>query len=131
MICKTCGNQEAWHVVSAFDTQADSIVDCCDACGLEGAGAGVPDVYLARTGQTFANLCDETGRPYEITSKRHKKEVMDRLGVSEAGDRMNGAPFGTKSWVEGSRAWRKKQFDKDRPAIREMYRRYLENARPK
>lgn len=131
MICRNCDNQNAWHKVSRYDAKTSKWDDCCDACGLEGAGDGIPDVYLQRAGQTFANLCDEMGRPYEITSKRHKKEIMDRLGVSEAGDRINGAPFGTKSWVEGTREWRKKQFDKERPKIRETYRRYLENARNK
>lgn len=123
MICAGCGNENAWHKYIVENREI------CDGCGLEGAGAGVPDVYLARSGQTFANLCDESGRPYEISSKRHKKEVMDKLGVREAGDSVNGAPFGTKSWIDGTRDFRKKQFDADRPRIRETYRRYLDNVR--
>lgn len=85
----------------------------------------LPDVYLEKSGQKFANLTDKMGRPYEITSKRHKKRVMDSLGVQEAGGTFNGAPFGTKTWVDGTRAYRKKQFEKDRPMIREAYSRYL------
>lgn len=88
--------------------------------------AGVPDVYLGRAGQTFESLCDKTGKPYAIQSKRHKKQVMDALGVSEAGGTVNGAPFGTKSWIDGSRDYRKRQFDKERPQIRETYKAWLE-----
>lgn len=131
MTCQNCGNEKAWHVVSAYDPKKGIVSDCCDQCGLEGAGDGIPDVYLARVGQTFANLTDKMGQPIAIQSKRHKKEVMASLGVSEAGDNVNGAPFGTKSWIDGSRSWRKKQFDKDRPSIREAYRRYINNARSK
>lgn len=123
MICRNCNNQNAWHSISRYDTQTEEWIDCCDGCGLEGGGAVVPDVYLPRIGQKFANLCDRMGKPYEIVSKRHKKEVMDKLGVSEAGDRVNGAPSGGKSWIEGSRPYRAKQFDRiDRPMIREQYR---------
>lgn len=88
----------------------------------------LPDVYFSGRSTSFENLCDTMGRPYEISSKRQKKEVMARLGVQEAGDRVNGAPYGTKSWVEGSRGYRRKQFDQDRPMIRETLRRYRERA---
>lgn len=101
----------------------------CDACGLEGAGPTIPDVYFTHSGQKFANLCDKMGRPIEITSKRHKKEVMDKLGVQEAGDRVHGATYGGKSWIEGSRDYRKRQFEKERPVIRETYKRYMDNVR--
>ena len=129
MNCRNCSNEKAWHVVTQYDSETKEMNDCCDQCGLEGGGSSIPDVYLPRLGQKFTNLCDKLGRPYEINSKRQKKEIMDRLGVSEAGDCVNGAPFGTKTWTEGTRAWRKKQFDKDRPKIREAYARYLERAR--
>lgn len=131
MNCRNCNNESAWHVLTTIDDETKELTDCCDRCGLEGGGEAIPDVFLNRAGQRFQNLCDEMGTPYEITSRKQKKEIMDRLGVSEAGDRVNGAPFGTKTWIEGSRPYRKKQFDKDRPAIREAYRRYLENARRK
>lgn len=126
MTCANCQNPKAWHVVSRYDEKEGVVVDCCDACGLEGAGDGIPDVYFNRAGQTFASLCDEMGRPIPIESKRHKKEVMDRLGVREAGDIVNGAKYGTKTWIEGTRAWRKKQFDKDRPMIRQVAKEYRE-----
>lgn len=101
----------------------------CNACGLQGAGEGVPDVYLKRSGQKFENLTDKMGRPIEIRSKRHKKEVMDRLGVSEAGSLVNGAPYGSKNWIDGSRSWRNRQFSKDRPVIQKVLRDWKEKQR--
>ncbi len=50
--------------------------EVCNQCGNP-VNSYVPDVYLARSGQQFANLCDPMGKPYEIKSKRHKKEIMD------------------------------------------------------
>lgn len=128
-MCKGCGNQDAWHLRAVFDAKSNEKYEMCDRCGLQGQGDGVPDVYLERSGQKFANLCDKMGRPYEIRSKRHKKEVMDKLGVSEAGDLVNGAPYGTKSWIEGTRDYRRKQFEKDRPMVRETYKRYLDKVK--
>ncbi len=110
----------------------DGRSECCDKCGATGDGqAMLPDVFLERSGQRFANLCDKMGTPYTITSKRHKKRVMNELGVQEAGGTFNGAPYGTRTWVDGTRAYRKKQFEKDRPMIREAYGRYLAHARNK
>lgn len=132
MICRGC-SQESHHVRTIVDKNGEFYDICANAnCGqLSSMDAYVPDVYLKSSGQKFANLCDEMGRPYEISSKRHKKEVMDKLGVSEAGDTVNGAPYGSKTWVEGSRDYRRKQFERDRPMIRETYQRYLDNVRKK
>lgn len=127
MICNTCGNQEAYHVRTIYE--AGELYDSCNSCGgFSGLSAGVPDVYLGRTGQKFQNLTDKMGNPIEITSKRHKKEVMDSLGVSEAGDRVNGAPYGSKDWISGSRDVRQKEFEKQRPIIRETWKRWKETG---
>lgn len=128
MTCLGCGNKDAYHVTTRFyEGQKD---ERCDRCGAIGDGSALlPDVYFSGRSQTFEALCDEMGRPYEITSKRQKKEVMKRLGVSEVGDRVNGAPFGSKNWVEGTRDARRRGFEADRPKIREIYKRYLERAR--
>lgn len=120
MICRNCNNQNAWHAVSRYDTESEGWIDCCDKCGLEGQGESIPDVYLARIGQTFGALCDDMGKPIPIMSKRHKKEVMDKLGLREHPDRLKG-----ESWIEGSRNYRKKQFDKDRAGIRQTYKEWL------
>ncbi len=113
-------------MVSVFEKGGSH--DQCDKCGLEGAGEGIPDVYLHRAGQRFQNLCDANGVPYEIHSKRHKKEIMDKLGVSEAAGTVNGAPYGSKSWIEGSRDYRRKQFAKDKPMIEKTFREWKEKA---
>ena len=118
--CLNCGNPSPWH------KQIQEGWEMCEQCGLQGGGSVVPDAYLPRTGMVFQNLCDRMGRPYEIRSKRHKKEVMDRLGVSEAGDRVQGSNTTNTSWIDGTRAWRKRQFDKDRPVIRETYKAWKE-----
>lgn len=126
--CQGCGEQA--YAVNGWVDEGGVYREVCNKCGNV-VVSDMPDVYMGKLGQKFQNLCNELGEPYEITSRKQKKEVMDRLGVREAGDRINGAPFGTKTWIEGTRAYRKKQFDKDRPAIREVYRRYLENSKRK
>lgn len=128
-VCRSCG-REATHIRTVVE--GDTLLDQCDHpdCGnLAMVDSGVPDVYLKRAGQKFDNLCDSMGRPYEIQSKRHKQEVMDRLGVSEAGGTVNGAPYGTKSWIEGSREMRRKQFDVERPKIRRIVQEWRERYR--
>lgn len=127
-VCRGCG-RDAIHIRTIVDD--GELYDQCDhpECGnLSMIHSGVPDVYLARSGQRFENLTDDMGRPIEITSKRHKKEVMTRLGVSEAGDKVNGAPWGSKDWITGSRDARRKEFAKQRPVIRETYRRWKETG---
>ena len=131
MMCRSCHHDDAWHVNTIYDKEFDVYVDQCNFCGLDGAGSWTPDVYLAHSGQKFQNLCDKMGNPIEIRSKRHKAEVMRQMGVSEAGDRVNGAPIQPRSWAEGTREYRRKNFEKDRPMIRELYGRYLANARKK
>lgn len=125
MMCRNCGNDNAWHSVSRYNSESEAWEECCNTCGLEGGGEAVPDVYLGRIGQTFQALCDERGVPIPIQSKRHKKEVMDKLGVREHPDRL----VANKSWIEGTREVRRKGFDKDRPMIRETLRRYQERNR--
>lgn len=123
MKCTSCGNLNAWHTISRFSSKDGVMIDCCDQCGLEGGGEGIPDVYLGHIGQTFQALCDETGNPIPIQSKRHKKQVMDGLGLSEHPDRLKGTP-----WIEGSRDYRKRNFEQDRPRIRETMRQWRERA---
>lgn len=127
MTCENCGNQSAYtkQIVSS----SEGTWEYCDRCGTTGSYANIPDVYLGRSGQQFQNLCDKMGRPYEIQSKRHKKEIMDKLGVREAGGTVNGAPFGTKSWIDGSREYRRRQFEKERPMIQKTLKEWKERSR--
>jgi hypothetical protein len=126
--CNGCGSDKYSEMRTIIeDTE---LVDACDQCSHVRAD-GIPDVYLGHIGQKFQNLIGKDGQPIEIRSKRHKKQVMDEMGVSEAGHTVNGAPYGSKSWIEGTRAYRKKNFKEALPAIRETYRQYLNNARKK
>ncbi len=119
--CRGCG-RESTHIRTIVD--GDDLIDRCDhpECGnLSSIDAAVPDVFW-------------NGRPYysealdvEFTSRSQKARVMKERGLSELGTQK----LGEKSWIEGSRDYRRKQFEKDRPMIRETYKRYLENARRK
>jgi hypothetical protein len=71
---------------------------------------------------TFQALCDKDGTPIPIQSKRHKQQVMDELGLREHPDRL----AGNKSWIEGSRDFRKRNFEEARPKIKEAYKQFLQ-----
>lgn len=124
-ICTNCGNQNAYHTRSWYNDKVERIEQICNGCGLDGGGETIPDVYLPRSGMTFQALCDKTGKPIPIQSKQHKQQVMNELGLREHPDRLTG----NKSWVEGSREYRKKNFDQARPKIREAYQQYLNNTK--
>ena len=120
--CSSCGSLD-WYEIRTM-MEGTQVYDWCSNCpepvkGIE----GVPDAFMPRLGMTFEALCDTMGKPVPIQSKRHKQEVMDQLGVRECPERLKG-----NSWVDGTRNYRKRQFEKDRPMIRENYRRYLEHA---
>ena len=108
MICQGCHNESAYQVHGWYDDKA-GYKEVCDRCGnLSSTDAPIPDVWW-------------NGRPYyseslqcELTSRSQKARVMKEKGVSELGSQK----LGNKSWIEGSRENRKKQFDKDRPHIR-------------
>lgn len=120
MMCSGCKNEHA-HQTHGYISDG-VYIESCDRCSqLSSSDASIPDVFW-------------NGRPYysealgvEFTSRSQKARVMKEMGVSELGD----TKLGQKNWIEGSRAARRKEFDKDRPMIRENYRRYLENARRK
>jgi hypothetical protein len=71
------------------------------------------------------------GRPYysealqcEFTSRSQKARVMKEKGVSELGSQK----LGEKNWIEGSRDMRRKQFEQERPVIRETLKRWKETG---
>lgn len=121
MTCRGCRNEEAYQVHGWVDSET-GYNEVCDRCGgLSSSMASVPDVFW-------------NNRPYysealgvEFTSRSQKARVMKEMGVSELGNQK----VEPKNWVEGSRAYRGKQFEKDRPMIRETYKRYLDNVRKK
>ncbi len=89
MKCEGCGNDNAWHVRTRFTESGRE--EICNACGLEGAGDGIPDVYWPGHPHYNPNICDKMGRPIHLTSRGHKAEVMKEIGLQEAGDRRHGA----------------------------------------
>lgn len=114
--CRACGRAST-HIRTIV--QGNDLIDQCDhpECGnLSAIDGGIPDVFW-------------NGRPYysealevEFTSRSQKARVMKERGVSELGSQK----LGEKNWIEGTRDYRRKQFDKDRPVIREIYKRYLD-----
>lgn len=121
--CSACGSVE-WYQIRTM-MEGTEIYDSCSDCDNPVSVGGVPDVYLPRAGMTFQALCDKTGKPIPIQSKRHKQQVMNELGLRECPERLSGE----KTWVEGSRQYRKRNFDEARPKIREAYQRYLQNVK--
>lgn len=119
-ICQGCKKES--HHIHGYCDEYGQYQECCAGCGgLYSTDASVPDVFW-------------NGKPYysealgiEFTSRSQKARVLKERGLSELGNQT----LGQKTWVEGSREYRKKNFEKDRPMIREHYRRYLDNARRK
>lgn len=117
MICAGC-NQESHQIHGWLENGVYQEV--CDKCGgLSSMNASVPDVFW-------------NGRPYysealgvEFTSRSQKARVMKEKHVTELGNEK----LPMKNWVEGSRDYRKRQFEKDRPKIQETYKRYLQNIK--
>lgn len=120
MVCD-CGNQNALRIKSWYEN--GEIVSVCDKC-MDFTPTGMPDAFLPRIGMTFDNLCDKMGKPIPIMSKAHKAQVMREKGVIEAGDRTRGSTaLPSKSWIEGTRENRKKEFDqKYRPMLKQTFK---------
>jgi len=121
MKCGGCLNPSAYQTHGYVGDNGD-FIETCDRCGnLSSGDARVYDVFW-------------NGKPYfsealgvEFTSRSQKARVMKEMGVSELGTQK----LEPKSWIDGTRDFRRKQFDKERPMIRETYKRYLDNARRK
>lgn len=119
MICKGC-NKES-HQIHGYCDEYGQYREVCadDNCGkLSSSIASIPDVFW-------------NGRPYysealecEFTSRSQKSKVMKEKGVIELGSQK----LGQKSWVDGSRLTRRKEFEKQRPMIRETLRKWKETG---
>lgn len=117
MICSVCNDQFASSVRSIYE--GGKVIDVgCDRCmGIQPA---VHDVYFKQPYKSEA-------LGVEFTSKAQKAAYLKEHGLSEAGD----MKFGQKNWIDGSREYRKRNFEDARPAIRETYKQYLDNVRRK
>lgn len=119
MICAGCQNPHAYQT-HGYIGEGGHYVEGCDRCmQLSSSDASIPDVFW-------------NGRPYfseslgvEFTSRSQKARVMKERGVSELGN----TKLGEKTWIEGSRGYRSKNFAHDRPMIRETLRKYRENPK--
>lgn len=84
MECDSCGNKEA-RVLKYRSSGLN-----CDKCGS--GKVDVPDVYFKKPyfDEHIAHP-DKFPHGMEITSRRHKSEMMKRLGLRESGDKFHGA----------------------------------------
>lgn len=114
--CSGCGSLDWTELRSMIE--GTEFYDTCSECLVPVQTDGVKDVY-------FRHPYESTSLGVEFTSKKQKAAYLAKRGFSEAGDRK----LGEKSWVEGSRDYRKRNFEKARPLIRENYRKYLDNVR--
>lgn len=114
--CSECGSLEWTEIRSIVD--GTNFYDTCSECPVPVQTGGLKDVY-------FRQPYKSVSLGVEFTSKKQKAEYLIQQGLSEAGDR----PLGRKSWIDGSKSYRKRNFEKARPMIRENYRKYLDNVR--
>lgn len=92
MICRNCG--EASHHISTKISDAGMPMDTCTNCGDVG-NSGLPDVYWPGYTHKNDNICDMMGKPIELTSRRHKAQVMKEKGLRESGDPYHGTRIGS------------------------------------
>ena len=79
----------------------------------------VPDVF-------FKTAYKSETLGVEFTSKGQKAAYLKAHDLREAGDEK----MSTKPWVEGTREWAKKQFDREeRPKLRKIIREWRQRAR--
>ena len=115
--CKVCHDPYPGTVRSAYEN--GEVVDLgCDRC--LGVQATIHDVYFRRPYTSEA-------LGVEFTSKAQKAHYLKENNISEVGDRS----MSRTNWIDGTREYRKKQFDKDRPVIREIWRKFREDSRRK
>lgn len=105
--CKseTFTNKRVW-------VESGELNSICNDCGDFFVDT-VPDVF-------FKTAYKSKALDVEFTSKGQKAKYLKEHGLSEAGDR---GSMAEKSWTEGTREHRKREFDRvDRPKIREAVR---------
>lgn len=109
MICGCCGDKLASSVKSVVEN--GEVVDVgCDRCqGIQPQMHD--DVYFRRPYYSEA-------LGTEFTSKAQKAAWMKAHDVSEAGERK----MSETTWVDGTREHCRKQFDQERPKIRQIYK---------
>lgn len=95
MLCKGCGNSEAWAVHPKKEQMSGRVFEECNKC-FDSSIPQAPDVYF-RGPYWDENLSDFDDPSYDprrgtfITSKSHKAYVMKKCGLREDGDAHGGA----------------------------------------
>lgn len=108
--CITCKSENYYK--ARVWVENGELAGMCDRCG-DFEVQTVPDVF-------FKTAYKSRALDVEFTSKGQKATYLKEHGLSEAGDR---GSMSEKSWTEGTREHRKKEFDRvDRPKIREAIR---------
>ena len=87
MRCNNCG-KECSRSKTRYTKEGEKKEEC-ERCS-QGLFNGVPDVYFRRP--YFDEHLADAKNPHGhyIESRRHKAEVLKKLGLFEAGDRMHG-----------------------------------------
>jgi hypothetical protein len=85
-----CGNENAYHLQGRWNKKEKKFEEVCDRCSCLD-GYAMPDVYFKEP--YFDEHLADAKSPHGtwVNSKGHKKEVMKRMGLFEAGDRIHGA----------------------------------------
>lgn len=107
--CLNCASET--FVTKKVWFEAGKLQGLCDQCGTFFVDT-VADVFFKGTYKSEA-------LGVEFTSRGQKAAYLKEHGIREAGDE----PMSTKTWIEGSRDYRKKKFDReDRPKLRQTIR---------
>lgn len=95
MICRGCGNPEAWSVTHKKEALTGRIYDECNIC-FDASVPHNPDVYFKAPYwdehlHDFDDPSHDLERGTYIRSREHKAYVMKKLGLREAGYKRHGS----------------------------------------
>lgn len=103
--CPTCGATDWFAIKTDYSRDLKESFTQCSECHRHGKAKeayngdfGQADVYWPGCSHTNPNITDRMGRPIELTSRSQKARVMREQNISEAADRVRGAP-----WTGGKR----------------------------
>lgn len=113
--CMNC--QSETYTTKRVWVEEGTTQEMCNACG-DFQVMTVNDVF-------FKAPYTSRALGVEFTSRAQKAAYLKTHDLREAGDEK----MSTKNWVDGSREYRKKKFDReDRPKLRETIRQWRQRA---
>ena len=87
MLCRGCGNTEAYRIRSGYyknEQGQRTAYDVCDKCGDVRNISLSPDVSDVKEPYFDPNLCDKEHKHGQwISSRGHKAEILKKLGLRE------------------------------------------------